>query len=136
SPSMPLVADAYPTHLPPRLRHRLLDADLVRIEVHQAAGDAQSTRTEKALVDPRRSKDVRAEIPDERHSREPQHPARHEHRDSRRIGERRRDEQAVRHDYQLPLGTKLEGEAVSGRAAVEGDGPTPVAQRRRRRTKR
>ena len=129
---MPLGAVEDSIHLLARIRHLLLDADLVRIEVHQASGDAQPTRAEKALVDPRRPQDVRAEIPDEGHRREPQHPACHEHRNARGIGERRRDEQAVRDDYQLALGAKLEREVVGGRARVEGDGLALVDHRRRR----
>ena len=61
------------------------------------------------------------EVPDERHRREAQDPAGEEHRDPGRVGQRGRDEQAVRDDDELPLRAQLECEVIRGRAGVERD---------------
>ena len=46
---------------------------------------------------------ARADVADERHRGQPQHPARDEHGDAGRVGERRRDPEAVRDDDELAL---------------------------------
>ena len=50
-----------------------------------------------------------------------EHAAGDEHGDARRVGERGRDQQAVRDDDELPLRAQLEREVVRGRARVERD---------------
>ena len=54
------------------------------------------------------------------------------HGDPRRVGERRRDEQPVRDDDELPLRAQLEREVVRGRARVERDRLALVDHRRGR----
>ena len=112
------------------VRHLLLDANLVRVQVHQPALETQAARTEEAFVDPRRPQHVGAEVADERHRRQPQRAAGDEHRDPGRVSERGGDEQAVRDDDQLPLRAQLEREVVGRRARVEGD-CLPFADQRR-----
>ena len=51
------------------VRHLLLDPHLVRVQVHEPALEAQPAGAEEALVDPRRSEGVGAEVADERHAR-------------------------------------------------------------------
>ena len=64
---------------------------------------------------------VGADVADERHRRQAEHPAGDEHGDARRVGERRRDQEAVRDDDELALRAQLEREVVRGRARVERD---------------
>ena len=119
--SVPLGAVEDPVHLLAGVRHLLLDAHLVRVEVHQAAREAQAPRAEEALVDPRRAKHVCAEVADERHRRQAQHPAGDEDGDPRSVGERGGDEQPVGDDDELTLRAQLEREVVRGRARVQRD---------------
>ena len=62
-----------------------------------------------------------AEIADERHGREPEHPAGDEHVDAGRVRQRSCDEDPVGDDDELALGAELEREVVGGRARIEGD---------------
>ena len=118
---MPLRPVEDPVHALARVGHLPLDADLVRIQVHQPPREAEAARAQEALVDPRRPEDVRAEVADERHRREPQRPAGHEHRDPGRVRECGCDEQAVRDHDELALRAQLEREVVRRRAGVERD---------------
>ena len=101
--------------------HLLLDPHLVRVQIHQAALEAEPARAEEALVDPRRAQHVGAEVADERHRGEAEHAAGDEHGDPGRVGERGGDQQAVRDDDELALAAQLEREVVRGRARVERD---------------
>ena len=81
------------------------------------------------------AEDVGAEIADERHRRQAQHPAGDEHGDAGGVRERRRDEQAVRDHDELPLRAELEREVVRGRARVERDRLALVRPSRPRRAR-
>ena len=118
---MPLRAVDDAVHLLAGVRHLLLDAHLVRVEVHQPALEAEAARAEEALVDPRRPQDVRAEVAYEGHRGQPQHTAGDQHGDPRSVRQRGRDEEPVRDDDELAHRAQLEGEVVGGRAGVERD---------------
>ena len=130
--AVPLRAVEDPVDLLAGVRHLLLDPHLVGVQVHQPALEAEAARAEEALVDARRAQHVGAEVADERHRREPQHAAGDEDGDAGRVGERGRDEQAVRDDDELALRAQLEREVVRRRARVERDGLALADHRRRR----
>ena len=128
---MPLRPVEDPVDLLAGVGHLLLDAHLVRVQVHQAALEAEPARAEEALVDAGRPQHVGAEIADERHRRQTEHAAGDENGDAGCVGERGRDEQAVGHDDELALVAQLEREVVRGRARVECDRLALADQRRR-----
>ena len=70
--AMPLRPVEDPVHLVARIGHLLLDPDLVRVQIHQAAREAEPARAEKSLVDTRRAEHVGTEVAHERHRRQAQ----------------------------------------------------------------
>ena len=112
--------------------HLALDPHLVRVQVHEAAIEAEAAGAQEALADPRGAEDVGSEVADERHRMEPEHPSGHEDGDAGRVGERGGDQQAVRDDDELLLRAQLEREVVGGRARVERHGFALVDHRRGR----
>ena len=123
---MPLRPVDDPVHLVTRISHLLLDSDLVRVEIHQAAREAEPARAEKSLVDASRAEHVGAEVAHERHRRQAQDTAREQNSDPRSVRERGRDQQAVGDHDELALGAQLQREVVGGRARVQRDSLTLV----------
>ena len=128
---MPLRPVEDPDHALARGSQLALDLHLVRVQVHEAALEAQAPSTQEALADPGRAKGVGSEVPDEGHRVEPEHAARDEDGDPRRVGERGGDEEAVRDDDELLLRAQLESEVVSRGARVQRNGFPFVDHRRR-----
>ena len=128
---MPLRAVEYRDDLLARGRHLALDLDFFRVEVEQAAVEADASDTHEALVDPRAAQYVACWIADNRHRGQAEHPARHEHVDSGRLGKCDRIEETVGHDDDLALLAQFQRQVVRGRAGVECD-RLPVSDHRRR----
>ena len=81
----------------------------------------EPARAQKAHVDAGGAQHLAAQVADQRHRRQAQQPAGHQHADARRVGQRGGDQEPVRDDHELALGAQLEGQVVGRRARVEGD---------------
>ncbi len=112
---------------PPAARgyENALEADLLRVQVHQAVLEPEPARAEEALVDPRRPQHVAREAADDRQRRAAQDPAGDDDADAGSLRQRRGDQEPARDDDQLPLPAQLEREVVRGRAGSRGRRPSP-----------